>query len=298
MVAAVIVNLITLVGVILAVPAVSRFAARSDAFSGVLWAFAAGAILACAFFLLLFEATHLIAAGWDEEVEVLWRWGVMVLAGFILPAVIDGAGLFVLEATMKIPDPVCQEEASPGREEAIKAQDVVLVVENRRKKVRMISAVTVGDFFHNLCDGFFIGAAFKGCGSSFGWGVAVATVLHELPQELADYAVLTGKGVEMTTVQALLINFLTGLSVVLGVIIINASEVDTAAVGLLLSFGGGVYVYIAAVECMPKVHELKLSARTNLLCLLAFTLGAVLIGLILLDHEHCVPDDGSGGHAH
>ena len=59
-------------------------------------------------------------------------------------------------------------------------------------------------------DGFFIGAAFKGCGTSFGWGVAVATVLHELPQELADYAVLVGGEVGMSPVRALLANFLVG----------------------------------------------------------------------------------------
>merc|ERR1712032_917446 len=117
-----------------------------------------------------------------------------------------------------------------------------------------------------------------------------------IPQELADYAVLTGSTVGMSPLKALLWNFLAGTSVVLGVVIINAMDVDDSAVGLLLAFGGGVYVYLAAAECMPKVHQLKLSVKGNLSCLLSFAVGAVLIGLILLDHKHCVP--GGGEHAH
>ena len=35
-------------------------------------AFSAGAILATALFLILFESTHYIATGWDDEVEVNW----------------------------------------------------------------------------------------------------------------------------------------------------------------------------------------------------------------------------------
>ena len=53
-----------------------------------------------------------------------------------------------------------------------------------RVKARLLGAVLIGDFFHNLCDGFFIGAAFQVCGNAFGWSV-----------EIADFVVLTGPGV-------------------------------------------------------------------------------------------------------
>ena len=55
----------------------------------MLFAFAAGALLACAFFLLLFEATQHVAVGWSAEVDVLWRWGTMILAGLVLPPVVE-----------------------------------------------------------------------------------------------------------------------------------------------------------------------------------------------------------------
>merc|ERR1711884_809107 len=65
--AAVLINLVTLTGLILTVPVISNLIKKSDptfVYAGFA-SFAAGAIIACAFFLLLFEATHLIASGWD-----------------------------------------------------------------------------------------------------------------------------------------------------------------------------------------------------------------------------------------
>ena len=85
MVAALLVNLMTLAGVCLAAPGIQRLHAKhSDVDEGMFSAFAAGALFACAFFLLLFESTHLIGVNHtDSEVDVLWRWDTMILAGFI-----------------------------------------------------------------------------------------------------------------------------------------------------------------------------------------------------------------------
>ena len=49
------------------------------------------------------------------------------------------------------------------------------------------------DFFHNLVDGFFIGAAFHGC-KQLGWSITAATIAHEIPQEVADFYLLTSYG--------------------------------------------------------------------------------------------------------
>jgi zinc transporter ZupT len=174
-------------------------------------------------------------------------------------------------------------------------------------RIRILAAVLIGDFFHNLCDGIFIGAAFKGCGKSVGWTVTLSTVLHELPQEIADYYILTSPGAALGPVLALVLNFVSGMSVVLGAIIVLASDPDDSSVGMLLAWGAGVYLHIGAVECMPKIYEAKLSAWLRVASVLAFILGTVLIGLVLLDHEHCVPavpstegasPPSGGGHHH
>lgn len=278
--AAILVNLITLVGVVLSTPCMGGGEARQFVFEAILSAFAAGALLACAFFLLLFEATHLVGTGWDEEVAVLWRWGTAILAGFFLPVAIESASLLFCSGS-------AQTDQGAG-EEALAKNDAI----SAASKARVIGAVLIGDFFHNLCDGFFIAAAFKGCGPSFAWGVVIGTCLHELPQELADYAILTGSDVGFKPLTALAWNFGTGLSVLLGVIIVNLLEVSDSTIGLLLAAGGGTYIYLAAVVCMPKLSQLGL--RDNLIGLAAFALGCVLIGLVLLDHQHC----SAHGHEH
>mmetsp|Transcript_10110 Transcript_10110/g.18839 ORF Transcript_10110/g.18839 Transcript_10110/m.18839 type:complete len:470 (+) Transcript_10110:67-1476(+) len=273
------VNLVTLVGVIMMVPGVKRMNDKyGAAFTAVVSGFAAGALLACAFFLLLFEATHLVAVGWTEEVEVLWRWGTMILAGFALPPILDNILGFGESEQVAVEGE--EVDKTPGS----------------RTRLRLIGGVLLGDFFHNLCDGFFLGAGFKGCGVDFGWRMAIGTILHELPQEFADFVVLTGPEARLKPIIALLLNFLSGLSVLLGAIIILSADVSDEATGLLLCFGGGVYLHLGATDLMPKIYAKGLTKAQRAMAFFAFILGTVFIGLILIDHEHCYAGGEEGGH--
>merc|ERR1712117_941786 len=131
------------------------------------------------------------------------------------------------------------------------------------------------------------------------WGIVTGTVLHEIPQELSDYLILTGPQVGLSCVTALIINFVTGTSVIIGALIVLGTDVSDSTTGLLLAFGGGVYLQIGAVECMPKMMNPDLNPMRKLICIFFFIFGAVLIGLVLLDHEHCGGGDGHGhGHGH
>jgi len=294
--ASIIVNFVALIGIIMMIPALSKAIKNYHVEAeGILGAFAAGAILSCAFFLLLFEATHLVATGWQEEVDVLWRWGTMILAGILLPSIIHS---FASISGTWMARKANSAEAGGGPASAADKPDEYVdgqpMARNFPEQVRLFVGVNLGDFFHNLCDGFFLGAGFKGCGSSFGWGIALATVLHEIPQEIADYVILTGPRVGVSPLIALVSNFISGLGVLLGTVIVLGADVGDDVVGLLLAFGGGVYIHIGAVECMPKMYAEKLSPLMRVACVASFIFGAVLIGLVLLDHEHCVPPTPPG----
>ena len=67
------------------------------------------------------------------------------------------------------------------------------------------------------------------------------TIVHEVAQELADYIILTDAG-KLSPFAALSLNFASGLSVMLGAIIVLATTLEHATVGLILAFGGGVYL--------------------------------------------------------
>ena len=71
-----------------------------------------------------------------------------------------------------------------------------------RAKARLVGAVVIGDFFHNLCDASSLAQPSKVVELPFGWSVAAGTILHELPQEVADFVVLTGPEVNFGTLKA------------------------------------------------------------------------------------------------
>ena len=146
--------------------------------------------------------------------------------------------------------------------------------------------ILLGDGFHNFADGIFLGTAFLLCSRSVAYGIVGGTIYHELAQELADYFLLTTH-VGLKPWVALTLNFVSGLSVMLGVVVIFALDVSATATGCILAVSAGVYVYIAASECLPRIElEIKnhLDRFSSMLC---FAMGAVPIGLVLLSHGHC-----------
>ena len=73
----------------------------------------------------------------------------------------------------------------------------------------------IGDGLHNFIDGIIIAAGFLS-GTMSGIGVALSIALHEVPQELGDFAVLVKGG--LNKVKALFFNFFSALFAVLGAV--------------------------------------------------------------------------------
>ena len=108
----------------------------------------------------------------------------MILAGIVVPPVVETIISLVMLSrgqgeSASAEDAKQEAETKPELEGLDSAQKF-------RAKARLLGAVMIGDFFHNLSDGFFIGAAFQVCGNAFGWSVATGTILHELPQARDD----------------------------------------------------------------------------------------------------------------
>jgi zinc transporter ZupT len=107
-------------------------------------------------------------------------------------------------------------------------------------------------------------------------------------QELADYYLLTVEcGLNETSAKALILNFISGLSVMLGVVIIFALPISEPTTGIILSISAGVYINVAATECIPRVEKEIKNHCDRFGSILCFVLGAVPIGLVLISHGHC-----------
>ena len=150
----------------------------------------------------------------------------------------------------------------------------------------LAASIIMGDFCHNFCDGIFLGTAFLLCSKSLAWTITATTIYHEIAQEIADFALLTHH-CGLTIPEALVSNFVAGCSVMIGGLIVLAVNFSDRAVGSILCISAGVYVYIAASECIPRIQANRQQISDTLIFLVCFVLGAVPIGLVLLTHEHC-----------
>lgn len=142
----------------------------------------------------------------------------------------------------------------------------------------------IGDALHNFIDGLIIATSFL---VNFPLGVAVSlgVIAHELPQEIADFAIMIGAG--FSKLKTLILNFVAALTTLVGALIayltIGSAEHITP---YLLAIGAGVFIYIALSDLIPEIHH-KSEHKYDIVHFLLFILGILVIfgvGSLGLDH--------------
>jgi len=123
-------------------------------------------------------------------------------------------------------------------------------VEEKMTIKKFVYLNLIGDAIHNLIDGMTIAASFL-ISIAVGLTTTVAVIFHELPQEIGDYGVLVYGG--FTRFKALLFNFLSALTAIVGTLISNYFLEDS--VGLLMSLTAGGFIYLAAAELIPEIQK-------------------------------------------
>jgi len=171
--------------------------------------------------------------------------------------------------------------------EATEVNSVNLISKASAIDWNLASAILLGDFMHNFVDGIFIGVGFILCDVKFGWTIAFSTIWHELSQEVADFFLLVNQ-CGFSVFKALLFNFISGLSVVMGVLVILGTDLQQGPViGSLLAIGSGVYFYLSLTEIAPRTKQFLSTRSRGMISLFMWICGAVPIGLVLLNHAHC-----------
>jgi zinc and cadmium transporter len=138
----------------------------------------------------------------------------------------------------------------------------------------------IGDSLHNFIDGLIVAGSYL-ISIPAGIATTIAVMLHEIPQEIGDFGVLVHGG--FTKRRAILLNFITALTAVLGAIfaLVLSNYVEHIE-GYLISLAIGGFLYIAGSDLIPELHkETKISR--SLIQILTFILGViVMISLLLL----------------
>lgn len=112
--------------------------------------------------------------------------------------------------------------------------------------------VLFDDIIHNIIDAAAITATFL-ISVPLGILTTIAVALHEIPHELGDYAVLVNSGFSRS--RALLYNFVSEFAAFGGVIVVFFLNLGTESLGVFSAFAAGVFLYIAAVDLLPELHE-------------------------------------------
>lgn len=124
------------------------------------------------------------------------------------------------------------------------------------------SMMLAADSVHNFIDGVIIASAFLSS-TALGISVTLAILLHEIPQELGDSAVLMHAGFSLKKI--LVANGLTALAAVLGCVLtyffLNAVPLVQP---YLLAVTAGGFLYIALADLIPQLHE-QVALRQTLL---------------------------------
>ncbi len=139
--------------------------------------------------------------------------------------------------------------------------------------------IIFSDALHNILDGALIASAFM-LNPSAGFAATAAVLLHEVPQEIADFGVLLHAG--FSKLKAMLFNFLSALTAFLGAgIVIFAQEFADKSMPLFSAFAAGSFLYIAMSDLIPELHKKKHGSELALQ-FFVITLGVLLMWLLKL----------------
>lgn len=135
--------------------------------------------------------------------------------------------------------------------------------------------ILIGDSIHNFLDGIILAVAFL---ADFNLGLITtfAILIHEIPQEMSDFAVLLYSG--FTQRKALIYNFLVALGTVIGAgLVILFSDKISFLIGPALGITAGAFIYIAAADLIPDLHREARMAKITLLHFFLVILGIIAI---------------------
>jgi solute carrier family 39 (zinc transporter), member 7 len=130
------------------------------------------------------------------------------------------------------------------------------------------------DFTHNFTDGLAIGASYL-AGNHIGIITTVTILLHEVPHEIGDFAILIKSGCSRK--KAMMLQLTTAVGAMVGTVIALLGASGDAAAGWVLPFTAGGFIYIATVSVLPELLEESTKLMQSLK-----EIGALLVGVLMM----------------
>ncbi|PIT92995.1 MAG: ZIP family metal transporter [Candidatus Harrisonbacteria bacterium CG10_big_fil_rev_8_21_14_0_10_38_8] len=134
--------------------------------------------------------------------------------------------------------------------------------------------ILFSDGLHNFLDGVIIAVSYL-VSIEVGIATTIAVVLHEIPQEVGDFAVLLHSG--YTRKKALFYNFLSALMAFVGVfvVLIFGQSIENL-ITFVVPVIAGMFIYVATADLVPELQKNK-----KILPVIIEVLG-ILIGVLAM----------------
>ncbi|CAH0557842.1 unnamed protein product [Brassicogethes aeneus] len=250
----------------------------------VLLAFASGGLLGDAFLHLIPHATmavgsehshsHSHAHSHSEEPEGHvhdMSVGLWVLTGIVAFLIVE-KGVRIIKAGHGHSHKKKDDKKSTKKSENTKEEP---------KEIKVAGYLNLAaDFTHNFTDGLAIGSSYL-AGNTIGIVTTITILLHEVPHEIGDFAILLQSGVSRKN--AMLLQLTTAIGALAGTAIsLLVNNTDTAmAAAWILPFTAGGFIYIALVSVIPELlDEEKPSIIQTILQILAMSAGVGMMVII------------------
>jgi zinc and cadmium transporter len=140
----------------------------------------------------------------------------------------------------------------------------------------------IGDGLHNFIDGIVIAASYL-AGVHVGIITTLAVAMHEIPQELGDFAVLIYGG--FSKLKAIIFNFTSAVTAIFGAMLGYFFILTPEVVVYVLPFAAGNFLYIASSDLIPELHKEK-DLRRSIQSFLMFFFGIALMYYFRMAFEH------------
>lgn len=152
--------------------------------------------------------------------------------------------------------------------------------EKEEQKVAITAYLNLAaDFAHNFTDGLAIGASYL-AGNSIGIITTVTILLHEVPHEIGDFAILIKSGCSRK--KAMLLQLITAVGALAGtaIALYGVGETNNGVAPWVLPFTAGGFIYIATVSVLPELLEESTKLWQSLKEISALLVGVGLMVII------------------
>lgn len=262
----------------------------------VLLAFASGGLLGDAFLHLIPHAaiavggedgqvhSHSHSHGEGEHAAHDMSVGLWVLAGIVSFLIVEKT-VRIIKGSHGHSHKKSEREAGSGdaKKQGVKPKekgDAVKEKVEEKKEIKVAGYLNLAaDFSHNFTDGLAIGSSYL-AGNTVGIVTTITILLHEVPHEIGDFAILLQSGVSRRN--AMLLQLTTAIGALAGTAVsLLTGGSGEAAATWILPFTAGGFIYIALVSVIPELlDEEKPSLVQTLLQVVAMLAGVYMMVLI------------------